>query len=235
LKKKRIREDKVVKNVTSIIGLLTLIFALAISADSWADLTGNITYGGGGLYATGDHWASSGDTLSWVVSQNGNVYSYNYTLTLTDPNAHDISHVIIGVSTNFTQSDILTGTTGFAGGGGLGVYNSTSNGNSNDGMPGTMTGIEWGVSNGSTFSWTLVTDRVPTMGTPDSNFYARDGSGAYAYSGTSSGFGNNVMVPDSVSSTGGGGATPIPAPVWLLGSGLAGLAGIRKKVGLKIL
>ncbi|MGA2152311.1 MAG: VPLPA-CTERM sorting domain-containing protein [Geobacteraceae bacterium] len=59
------------------------------------------------------------------------------------------------------------------------------------------------------------------------NFYGRDGNNVDAFSGTlnngTGSFNNLVVVPYTV--------TPLPAAAWLLGSGLMGLIGIRRKNG----
>jgi hypothetical protein len=203
------------KHFKTIITIFVIVFLLGIVTSSWGALTGSgsITYNNG-LYASGDDWANSSSSLSWNVYQlsSGN-YEYDYSFILPT-NAKNISHVIIQVSKNFTTADMLTGTTP---NGSLGDWD--GQGNSNLGIPASLHGIKWDAS-GTSFSWTIVTDRAPTLG----NFYAKDGNadgGVYAYSGTSGVFGNNVVVPDTV--------TPLPAAAWLLGSGLAGLIRIRRK------
>lgn len=205
------------KHFKSIVPIFVIVFLLSIVTSSWGALTesGSISFNNG-LYAFDDKWTDPATTLSWNVFQrtDGN-FEYDYTFALRS-DAKNISHVIIQTSSNFTTADMLPGTTA---NGQLDTWD--GQGNSNLGIPAPLYGIKWDTS-GTSFSWTIVTDRAPMLG----NFYAKDGNsngGTYAYSGTLGVFGNNVVVPDSV--------TPIPAAVWLLVSGLVGLIGIRRKNG----
>lgn len=220
------------KHFKTIIPVYVIVFLLGTVASSWAALTGSITYGtngNGGLYASGDNWAKPASTLSWNVYQltsgvNAGEYEYDYTLALAS-NARNISHVIIQTSANFSSTDIFSGTTFYGDSTKLqlNTWSDNGQGNSNSGIPASLYGLKWDLSSlaVNNYTWTLVTDRAPTQG----NFYARDGSGVYAFSGTSNAgvgvFGNEVVTPDSV--------TPLPAAAWLLGSGLMGLIGIRRK------
>jgi hypothetical protein len=213
LKKEVSMKNKV---LVTLVAFVLLASMLVLGADSWAALTGpgSISYGCG-LYASDDKWTDPATRLSWNVFQlsNGN-YEYDYTFALRS-DAKNISHVILQVSSNFTADDMLPGTTS----GGL-IDTWDHQGQSNLGMPDDLYGIKWNTGAVKSFSWSIVTDRAPMMG----NFYAKDGNaqgGTYAYSGTCGSFGNNVVVPDSV--------VPIPGAVWLLGTGLIGIIGIRRK------
>jgi hypothetical protein len=154
-------------------------------------------------------------------SADGN-FEYDYAFTLPG-NARTISHVIVQVPNDFTDADILPGTTP---GGTIGVWD--GQGSSNLGIPAALYGIKWNTSAtpSTSFTWTIVTNAAPMTG----NFYARDGAageGVYAYSGTKDVFGNNVVVPGSTV------LTPVPAAAHLFGSGLIGLGAVRKGVTLQ--
>ena len=208
---------KIMKPIRMTLPIIAFVFLLGITSTSWADFTGSINYNNG-LYAYDDNWTNPATTLSWHVFQRTDGhYEYDYTFTLPS-NAKNISHVILQTSSNFTNADMLSGTTA---NGQLGTWD--GQGNSNLGIPAPLYGIKWDTSATpvTSFNWTIITDRVPTFG----NFYAKDGNsngGTYAYRGTQGQFGDNVLVPDTV-------PTPIAAAAWLFGSGLVGLVGIRTR------
>ncbi len=131
--------------------------------------------------------------------------------------------------------DIKPGTTPSYQGDGLGTYSGSNP--SNPGMPGVIRGIKWGTGEEGSGSWvennsgsmisytiTLVSDRPPMAG----NFYARDGKEGgdpvYAWSGTSTGFGNNIPIPDPPADS----AAPEPLTLLLYGVGFAGAALYRR-------
>jgi hypothetical protein len=131
----------------------------------------------------------------------------------------EISHVIIQVSTSFTEDNIFEGATEQWA---LGTYSSN---NSNPEMPESYWGLKWNTdyvsgnnSEATTFSWTIVTDRAPMWG----SFYAKDGqaggqSGGWVYAFAT----NSVSVPDTATTV------PLPPSALLLGSALTALLGIK--------
>ncbi|MBN2589433.1 MAG: hypothetical protein JXA96_06200 [Sedimentisphaerales bacterium] len=176
-------------------------------------------------------WASTSTSITWVVTQNANkTWHYSYTFTVPEK---DISHFILEVSDNFTSDDFL----GFSNplllasvktdGSWIAydpaVYNSSSNGNSNPGMPGDIYGIKFELKDIDSTVWHFEFDstKQPMWG----DFYAVDGKKPadptfcdcepsiipYAYN---MGFGNNlqiseghIAVPDTV--------VPLPGAILL--------------------
>ena len=133
--------------------------------------TGNISSSpGGGMYATAQ-WGAGGATLSWNVDDVTNLgfWTYSYTWSGT---TKALSHISIEVSDNFTSQNIFKTT-------GAGInptapdtYNSTSQGNSNPGIPGDLFGIKWDTTSDPTvYMFSIVSDRAPMWG----DFYAKDG------------------------------------------------------------
>ena len=219
-----------VRLILTIISVTLLSFALEPNAGA-ALYTGSIT-GGDGLIGF-EAWSDA--TLSWEVDDTTNpgAWTYQYTFTVCQK---DISHVILEVSETFTPDNLLSQSVGYTmdpdapkwyGG----------NGNSNPGIPQDLFGIKWDDVGALTFSKTIVTNRDPMWG----DFYAKsgkdDGEWVYAYntnfgvapgaipigSGNAGGW---ILVPDT---SGTGGEVPLPSAVWLLGSGLIGLAGWNRK------
>jgi hypothetical protein len=137
--------------------------AATIAIDS-----GVLSVAGGGLLNGPGGWSAA--SLSYDVSFDdvSLSYFYNYTFTGTSP-VKNISHVITQVSSNFTTSDVLGGTTAFGAADGLGTWG--PQGGSNTGIPGTITGIKYHPVSTPEFSWTIETARAPMWG----NFYAKDG------------------------------------------------------------
>jgi len=240
-----------IKRIVWLVSILVLVFGLGTGA--WAtsyvgEISGvDSTVGSSvGLTAT-DGW--SGAFLHWFVDDVTNPGHWTYDYHFYTYSEKGISHVITEVSLNFTGNNIKDGTTS---GWELQTYGEAQGG-SNPGILGDVFGLKWeGLSNvpttpeaytGSYWKWTIVTDRAPMWG----DFYAKDGVenpqgedkiDVYAYN-TGFGFdttatigGGNaynattdrawVLVPDTTS-------IPEPTTLLLLGFGLIGLAGFRRR------
>lgn len=221
------------KRIFLFVTIFVLVFGLGTGA--WAiSYTGSITENNG-LYGT-DGWVNA--QLDWEVDDvtNNDLWTYVYTFTVV---RKGISHVITEVSDNFTPDNIKDGTTT---GWELQTYN--GQGGSNPGIPGDLYGLKWGTpASGEVleYIWTIVTDRAPMWG----DFYAKDGTDeqgtvdVYAYNTgfgidttatvsngnayeSSTGYGW-VLVPDTTTQV------PELTTLLLLGLGLVGLAGFRKR------
>jgi hypothetical protein len=219
-----------------------LILFFALGSVSWAiactgigtySESGSISASSGGIYGT---MSWSDVTFSWNVSWSGSLYTYVY--TFSDPYSKqlkELSHLIIQLPDTFSSTDIKPGTT--LGWDGPKEYGPDAPGNSNPDIPATIDGIKWNEDDGHmvvtdtgsvmSYSITLVSDNPPMPG----NFYAKDGKEGgdpvYAWSGTSSGFGYNIPVPDPPTVPPVGHA-PEPLTLILYGFGFAG-AGLYRR------
>jgi hypothetical protein len=225
--------------------IIAIVFLMGVASNGWAAFYEGSISSGDGLFVPvtdpSSPWIDA--VVSWDVYSptdpgNPNTGFWTYTYTFEDfgtgNQSKTLSHAIIEVSETFACANIYAGTTpGYEGPAQYGPSDP-----SNPGIPGNIWGIKWGNEvEGNPYSFTIVTDRSPMWG----DFYAKGGTyddGAfqlYAYNtmfGTDAanlyaiGNGNNggwVLVPDTSS-------VPIPSAVLLLGAGLMGMAGLRKKL-----
>lgn len=183
-----------------------------------ADWTGSrSTPVGSGIYGQGG-WASSGFVLSWNITQNGNLFTYVYTIEggTNDLTFKDVSHFIIEVSPTFTAANLLPGSDSPLEG--PDIYTEDDG---NPSMPSNVYGVKFDFGGEAPFTYTLITDRMPVWG----DFYAKDGKTAgidnVAYN---AGFGTDptalttnftawVPTPDTLDF--GDPGIPLPAAAWL--------------------
>jgi len=222
-----------------LIGLLLLTALLGFAVPSYADYiavdpgdySGTRSLSGGGIIA-GGAWASDNPTLTWDIglvtdpsSQHYGLVQYTYTWTASTGGA--LSHIILEVSADATANDFVFVSPW------LGIPATYSSGNSNPNMPYSVYGIKFnreGLPETTTYEITFYSTRLPMWG----DFYAKDGQagGAGWNTAWNTGFGtdptgtnftNWVAVPDTR-------VVPLPGALWLLGAGLLGLVGIRRRM-----
>jgi len=182
-------------------------------------------------------------TVSYDLTANDGIGLWMYEYTFNVP-SKDISHLILEVTSGdnaFTIDNIFSGTTdGYS----LDTFGSAQ-GNSNPGIPDDMYGLKWDMGSLS-LDLVIISDRAPQWG----DFYAKsgkhDGNFVYAYN---TGFTSNdidpeidyaqvrmgnliadhILLPDSFTGIPPAAVIPVPAAIWLFGSGLLGLIGISRR------
>lgn len=222
-----------VMGMNRLLGFIVAVL-LCFNVVAYSDIyTGELTdISGTGAWANdtgGSSWVAP--TLTWTVTQNADqTWHYDYTLNVYK---YDISHFIIEVSQSFSLSDMQNATAlqGSFGSVELDVF---SQGNGNPGMSGTVNGIKFDNTNGSTLQVSFDSARVPVWG----DFYAKGGKAGGvqnaiwntgfsaadptvpAHNGSEQG---HILVPDSRT-----GDVPEPATLALIAAG-AGLMIHRRR------
>ena len=168
-------------------------------------------------------WINPGPTtIAWEVTDMGTFFHYKYTLTVPASET-DISHFVIEISGNFTESDFWneTGPFGATEIGDFGDHNGNPN------IPSSVHGLKFDETTGTTAVIEFDSLRVPVWG----DFYSKGGRNppneawnegfaiadplAAAANGT---IANHILVPDSV----------VPEPGTCVLFGLGGLMLFRR-------
>jgi len=205
-----------------------LFGAGSTTADGSTIYTGSLSVADGGLTGTGD-WADGPITLSWTVSQDESVWHYQYNLVVP---SHDISHMIVEASSNFTIDDVLNVFGDFQ----TLTVGDFSYANGNPGMPGSVHGIKFDETSTTNLTVDFDSRRIPVWG----DFYAKDGvsSSTQIFNVIwNTGFANvdpvvpahngseafHLLVPDTI--------IPEPSTIMMLFTGLiiSGLYLLRRK------
>jgi hypothetical protein len=192
---------------------LTFCFSAAIAFAAPYDYTvgpnGTLTTDDDQIIGVGE-WNVDGVSLEWAVQDNNGTYTYTYIWT-APINSRDLSHLTIQVSDDFSEANVIDWSV---------AYPDFPSGWGDETFDiGNLDDIPWAfkfdnLGDSTTYTLSLTTNRMPM----DGNFYAMDGTGTNARNNADDWF---IAVPDTF--------VPIPSALWLLGSGVLGLAFIRRK------
>jgi hypothetical protein len=148
--------------VTALLAALVLVSAVAAEDINYEGmLTGPDSIVGTNAWSSGDTW------IKWVVTQDTSGF-WNYSYEFRVPKG-DVSHFILEVSDGFKASDMFNVWTSWADPKvDIGTH---ASGSGNPNMPGTIYGIKFDETVGTTINFSFDSWRVPVWG----DFYAKDG------------------------------------------------------------
>ena len=219
--------------------LVVIVFflSMAIATNSWAALinSGSLTVENGGLAISG--WASPLQyTVTWDVNSNvNNTWTYHYAFSVSTSSPKPVlSFIDLEVLSGFSIIPNLISDM-------VAPYAVSATGPTtyNSGTTNSIYGLQWDFANyelkhNNTLNLTLTTNTKPMWG----DIYI--GGETADYYAKNSGYGPSLNNPNAITGSGtwtvGSNTygsvlvpTPIPGAVWLLGAGLIGLIGIRRR------
>ncbi|MGD9126575.1 MAG: PEP-CTERM sorting domain-containing protein [Planctomycetia bacterium] len=148
------------------LGLICLFGSVAVNEARCETYAGSLSSADGGLEGVGG-WVDPGDaTISWEITDMGSYYHYEYTLSVSE-NAKEISHFITEVSGTFAESNFWNGTGAF----GCTEIDDFDTSNGNPDIPGTVHGLKFDETSGTTLTIAFDSNRLPVWG----DFYAKGG------------------------------------------------------------
>ena len=222
--------------------LLTICTMVLLPLSAMADVLGPVpsnvvrSSANAGEIDVGGNWAEKTFTFEWDITQPGGAGNpFYYVYTVTNPTGRqtpDTSHWIMQVTpdTFAFYGDITAETGTFSPNPpeAARTFSPSDPGNSSPGLPGDIFGVKFDNTTpvGGVLKFAFYSYNQPVWG----NFYAKGGNDSYAYNAgftvppvAGGPFTGYVLVPDSV-------GAPIPGSVLLLGSGILGLIGLRRKL-----
>lgn len=189
--------------------------------------SGELTSGGGGIAGLSNNdWLTGGTTFAWEVTDNlDGTYGYTYRVTVPEGSGQ-ISRMITEVCPTITPGNILSVPKGTLDENQPDNYPKSAD----DGMPGTMRGIQfvdgWG-DNGNDWIVSFTSDRAPMWG----DFFAQsdtsDNLAIWNAGFTASDVDtatNHILVPDFQST-----AVPAPGTILLAGIGASVVSWLRRR------